>query len=228
MTWVKICGTTNLEDALVAVDAGADAVGFVFYEKSPRCVSLEAAREIVEKLPESVEKVAVLAGSSMERAFVFGSLGFDSLQVYPFSDTRSPDSRTKATGNGGLRVSLAWPADIFLGDPPQADPATFGRNLSEDAMDIFVLDSGSGQTPGGTGQSFDWAEAASAVVKLSSHKRVVIAGGLNPSNVSDAIEILKPWGVDVVSGVEASPGRKDPERVRAFVRAVRETGKKTS
>jgi phosphoribosylanthranilate isomerase len=85
-----------------------------------------------------------------------------------------------------------------------------------------VLDSGSGQQPGGTGIAFDWNNAAPVVSALSRTRQVVIAGGLTPQNVSEAIGILQPWGVDVASGVEASPGKKDPEKVRAFVRAVRE------
>ncbi len=120
MTWVKICGMTNLEDALVAVEAGADAVGFVFYEKSPRCVSAETAREIVEKLPESVEKVGVFAGESMEDAVGTARFaGFDALQTYPLTSLRlgaDDKSPGKAMGIDGLKVYWALPIEVFLGE----------------------------------------------------------------------------------------------------------------
>src|SRR5579864_8045714 len=115
MTWVKICGITNLEDALVAVDAGADAVGFVFYERSPRCVTVEAAREIVDKLPESVEKVGVFAGLPLIRALEMAHhAGVDSIQEYPMTRFGvDDDSKSKATGMDGLKVYWAFPMAMF-------------------------------------------------------------------------------------------------------------------
>jgi phosphoribosylanthranilate isomerase len=92
----------------------------------------------------------------------------------------------------------------------------------------LFLDSGNSQRPGGTGRTFDWQQASSAVKELSLHRKVVIAGGLTPDNVNEALEVLNPFGVDVVSGVEALPGKKDPEKVRAFVQRVREADKKVS
>ena len=237
MTWVKICGMTNLEDALVAVDAGADAVGFVFYEKSPRRVTVEAAREISSRLPRTVEKVGVFAGESLEHAVdTARQAGFESLQEYPLTRFGiEQDSGAKAIGIGGLKVYWAFPMAMFMGDsakniagflPQQPKPSLkmmISYPESPRAPNIsLVLDSGSSQQPGGTGRVFDWYDAKSAVKELSSCWRIVVAGGLNPENVCDAIDVLKPWGVDVVSGVEALPGKKDPEKVRAFVRAVRE------
>ena len=98
----------------------------------------------------------------------------------------------------------------------------------EDRFVALLLDSGSGQRPGGTGVAFDWNQALPAVASLSRTQKVVIAGGLTPGNVGEAIGILQPWGVDVASGVEASPGKKDPEKVRAFVKAVHDADRKTS
>jgi phosphoribosylanthranilate isomerase len=245
MTWVKICGMTNLEDALVAVEAGADAVGFVFYEKSPRCVTVETAREIAKRLPESVEKVGVFAGESMEQAVQTArQAGFDSLQQYPLTSTRSclnDELQAKATGVDGFNVYLALPIAIFLGEGsknvagfvPQVPRPSLSMMISDpepppEIIQALFLDSGGFHQPGGTGRTFDWRDAASAVQELSHHRRVVVAGGLTPQNVGDAMEVLHPWGVDVVSGVEAAPGKKDPEKVRAFVRAVREFDRKVS
>jgi phosphoribosylanthranilate isomerase len=231
MTWVKICGMTNLEDALVAVEAGADAVGFVFYEKSPRCVNVETAREIVEKLPKSIEKVGVFAGDSLEHAVNMGRrAGFDALQLYLLTHRRfasDPDLQARATGAQGLKAYIALPISLFLGEGSK-NVAGLARERPAGVLDTLFLDSGTAQKPGGTGVPFDWREAANAVKELSLHQKIVVAGGLTPQNVGEAIEILKPWGVDVVSGVEARPGKKDPAKVRAFVRAVREMDRKAS
>jgi phosphoribosylanthranilate isomerase len=231
MTWVKICGMTNLEDALTAVDAGADAVGFVFYEKSPRNISVEAAREIVEKLPDSLEKVGVFAGDSIGDARETArDAGFDALQMYPLTYRKpapAEDLQAQSTGNEGLKVYLALPVTVFLGAGSR-NVAGFAKERPVGMFDTLFLDSGDAQQPGGTGRIFDWREAANAVQNLSLHQRVVIAGGLTAENVGVAIGILKPWGVDVASGVEARPGKKDPDKVRAFVKAVRDADRKAS
>jgi phosphoribosylanthranilate isomerase len=236
MTWVKICGTTNLEDALTAVDAGADAVGFVFYEKSPRKIDVETARDIVGKLPEGVETVGVFAGESLKRAQEFGdSVGFDSLQLYPFSDPKCleilesagfwPPAQRKT---GQRKLYLALPISKLVLDEAEKNELTVSVADPKGKFVALLLDSGGGRQPGGTGVTFDWNQSAPTVAGLSLHQKVVIAGGLTPNNVTEAIGILKPWGVDVVSGVEASPGKKDPDKVRAFVNAVREIDRKTS
>jgi phosphoribosylanthranilate isomerase len=246
MTWVKICGTTNLEDALAAVEAGADAVGFVFYEKSPRYITVEAAREIVEKLPENVEKVGVFVhGDGIDPADVLFASGLTGLQCYvsPEGGAAGRGSQ-KATGAScrpkRARFLMAVPMNWIGVDEKRirsmaSDFAKWGKNLPEGIslpeglMDTFVLDSGDLRQPGGTGKTFDWKVALPiAEAMRKGGVKLVVAGGLTPQNVGDAIEILKPWGVDVVSGVESTPGKKDPEKVRAFVRAVREIDRKTS
>jgi phosphoribosylanthranilate isomerase len=230
MTWVKICGTTNLEDALVAVEAGADAVGFVFYEKSPRKITIEAAREIVEKLPDELESVGVFAGESLMRAQEIGDcVGLDSLQVYPFSEPRCleilenvkalPPGQRKP---GQRKIYVGLPVSRLLVEQVEDQELTIEMHDPEGEFVALLLDSGGGQQPGGTGVAFDWNRAAATVAGLGQRHKVVIAGGLTPPNVGAAIGILKPWGVDVASGVEAMPGKKDPEKVRAFVKAVRE------
>jgi phosphoribosylanthranilate isomerase len=228
MTWVKICGMTNLEDALVAVEAGADAVGFVFYEKSPRYVSVETAREIVEKLPEKVEKVGVFAGDSLARAGEIGTaVALDSLQVYPLSgpkDGAATVERSRAEPPFQKRIYFALPVERFLSEEHAITLDVVAK--SEGGFSALLLDSGGSQRPGGTGLPFDWNKAAPLVAQLSRTEYVVIAGGLTPVNVGEAMVVLQPWGVDVASGVEMSPGKKDPEKVRAFVRAVREMDRK--
>jgi phosphoribosylanthranilate isomerase len=245
MTWVKICGMTNLEDALTAVEAGADAVGFVFYEKSPRKISVGAAREIVEKLPESVEKIGVFVGSDEDPIKVLLQAGLTGTQCYISAEgVAGSNARNKAIGGtcipAHFRSMLAFPMSFFGEDASQAERmiAAFAeskKKLPEDAsipegfLDTFLLDSGNLRQPGGTGRTFDWKSAQGIAEGMRENGlKLVVAGGLTPENVSEAIGILQPWGVDVASGVEASPGKKDAEKVREFVRAVREWDKKVS
>jgi phosphoribosylanthranilate isomerase len=240
MTWVKICGMTNLEDALVAVEAGADAVGFVFYEKSPRNISVEAAREIVEKLPEAVETVGVFVPSDGQNcANVVAEAGLTGAQLY-FSmegggDVTDPGATYFLES---VRVLVAVPMSFVLADEKriQQMASDFAKSVKdvrvgvvrpESQLVTVVLDSGDLRAPGGTGKTFDWERAIPIVQAMrQGSARLVVAGGLTPANVGEAIGILKPWGVDVVSGVEARPGKKDPEKVRAFVKAVREVDRK--
>jgi phosphoribosylanthranilate isomerase len=228
MTWIKICGMTNLEDALTAVDAGADAVGFVFYEKSPRNILVEAAREIVKKLPENVEKVGVFVGETAETVLEISEKAELTIaQTYP--DFRNPLSipDDQILERASFRVIVALPASQ-LPQEESEDPAVitgfWASSKFRDRVVAVLLDSGTSNRPGGTGKTFDWRSAA-PMTDLMSHVglRLIVAGGLTPGSVGDSMRALKPWGVDVVSGVEASPGKKDPEKVRAFVRAVRDT-----
>jgi len=219
MTWVKICGMTNLEDALVAVDAGADAVGFVFYEKSPRCVSVETAREIVRKLPANVEKVGVFVNRQEDSICnVLEKTGITAVQMH--GDNEDPHV-------ADLLVQR-WPGTKVLPaiSMKRADPENCAMMWQPDSVFAFLLDSGTSSQLGGTGEVFDWRSSSASLNVIRDLGRVVAAGGLRVTNVVNAIDALKPWGVDVVSGVEARPGKKDPEKVRAFVRAVREYERK--
>jgi phosphoribosylanthranilate isomerase len=245
MTWVKICGMTNLEDALTAVEAGADAVGFVFYEKSPRNISVEAAREIVEKLPESVEKIGVFVNDGDLNPWdVLLQTGLTGVQTYLSAE----DGARRQEGVKGIGASLlpkrarslmALPMKLVAEDEDgirslAENLGKWRKNLPEGfplpegLMDTFVLDSGDLRTPGGTGKTFDWQKAVPIAEGIRhGGLRLVVAGGLTAANVGEAMGILKPWGVDVASGVETRPGKKDPEKVRAFVKAVREIDRKT-
>lgn len=216
MTWIKICGITNLEDALTAVEAGADALGFVFYEKSPRRVDVETAREIIAKLPERVEKVGVFVDESLEDVRELADRScLTGLQLL---------SQGGSLSAAGLRASsvkrilTVFPVKaLFNGE---FEGGFFGK--SENSIDGILFDSGSMQLPGGTGQAFDWAEMAPVINSFNGLVKTVVAGGLNPTNVAEAMRILHPWGVDVCSGVEARHGKKDPQKVKAFISAVRE------
>ncbi len=242
MTWVKICGITNLEDAQTAVAAGADALGFVFYEKSPRNIDPGAAREIVDKLPEEMEKVGVfVVGSDLEWDHIFRRVGLTAVQHQFSFATKAPQGSPKGVCISSFprkpRFFVSLPVSPFLGDEQAlkslaADfahlwPEVQGQPPVPDGVfDTFFLDSGSQQHPGGTGQPFDWEKAVPiAEAMRQGGLKLVVAGGLTPSNVGEAIRILKPWGVDVSSGVEERPGKKDAEKVRSFIAAVRQIEK---
>ena len=219
MTWVKICGMTNLEDALVAVEAGADAVGFVFYEKSPRNISVEAARNIVEKLPDIVEKVGVFVNELEDRLCdVADRAGLTAVQMHGHNEDPHVADLVVAK-----RSNLKVLAAISMS---HNDPQGWAMMWRPDVVHAFLVDSGDSSKHGGTGKTFDWNNSGAMVKSIQRLGNVVAAGGLTPGNVVDAVNVLQPWGVDVVSGVEASPGKKDPEKVRAFVRAVREMDRK--
>jgi phosphoribosylanthranilate isomerase len=212
---------TNLEDALTAVEAGADAVGFVFYEKSPRNISVEAARAIVEKLPEGVEKIGVFV-NEMEGALceVADRIGLTSIQMH--GDNEDPHVADLVVAQ---RPMLRVLAAISMS---QERPDGWAMMWHPDTIHAFLVDSGDSSKHGGTGDVFNWRASMTALENIRRLGRVVAAGGLTPENVGEAMRILKPWGVDVASGVEAKPGKKDPEKVWAFVRAVREIDRKAS
>ncbi len=217
MTWIKICGTTNLEDALTAVEAGADALGFVFYEKSPRKIDPETAGEITAKLGPGIEKVGVFVDEPVERILLTAvQAGLTAAQLHG-DQYREPGFIQQLKRGLDLKIFLVVPAGKIGSDWQKSG----GLGVSS----VF-FDSGTPQLPGGTGKIFDWKSATPAIEAIDKEVNVVVAGGLNSTNVAEAIRILRPWGVDVVSGVEARPGKKDPEKVRAFVEAVRKADKK--
>jgi phosphoribosylanthranilate isomerase len=214
---------TNLEDALVAVEAGADAVGFVFYEKSPRCVTVETAREIVQKLPQSVEKVGVFVDADSKTILdLVLRTGLTAVQLHgkASSDSVLGDQRSTMECVGAQKLITMIPGDSLK------DGGVFMASVVRRKMFAVLLDSVSNGVTGGTGTRFDWEETRGMVQAIGLSLPVIVAGGLSSKSVGEAIEILRPWGVDVVSGVEARPGKKDPEKVRAFVKAVREMDRK--
>lgn len=215
MTWVKICGITNLDDALMAVDAGADALGFVFYEKSPRKIDPETACEIIGRLPETVEKVGVFVNEW--EGFVCDladRVCFTTVQLH--GDNEDPHVADLILKR---RPQLKIVAAISMAR--SAKPEAWAMMWSPESVHAFLVDSGSASKYGGTGCAFDWEQSLESVEVIKRLGRVIVAGGLNDQNVAHAVKVLHPWGVDVASGVEASPGKKDPDKVRAFVAAVR-------
>jgi phosphoribosylanthranilate isomerase len=225
MTWIKICGTTNLDDALLAVDAGANAVGFVFYEKSPRCVSVETAQKINQKLPERVEKVGVFVDASCDEiSKAVNRAGLTAVQLHGKRSQESvwQDPRPVRESVGVSKVIPMVPSDALK----DANGGVFFSNRIE--IFALLIDSQVNGSSGGTGSTFDWESARGMVQALSLSFPVIIAGGLGPANAAKALEIFQPFGVDVASGVEQMPGKKDPDKVRAFVRAVRRVDQRVS
>jgi phosphoribosylanthranilate isomerase len=219
MTWTKICGITNLEDALNAVDAGADAVGFVFYEKSPRKVDPETTRRIARELPETIEKVGVFVNQTEDSVCaVADEASLTAVQLH--GDDMDPHVADLIAER---RPHLKIVAGISMHHPR---PESWAMMWRPDVVHAFLVDAGSSSKYGGTGHTFDWQRSQQSVEVIARLGRVVVAGGLHPGNVTEAIRILKPWGVDVASGVEATPGKKDPRKVRSFVDAVRQAEKK--
>ena len=209
MTWIKVCGNTNLEDARAAVEAGADALGFIF-APSPRRISPKDAAGIVVELPRAIEKIGVFVNQSPEIILdTVSKAGLTGVQLHGDEDADYMRALVKAAPK--LNIYRAVPIGLVVRDPASAPTQ----------VAALLLDSAADGKRGGTGKSFDWNEAAPFVALLQRKVKVVIAGGLTPGNVQKAIETFHPWGVDVVSGVEREPGRKDHEKLRAFIHVVR-------
>jgi len=199
VTRIKICGMTSVDDALMAVEAGADAIGLIFWSGSKRAVDVERAQAITRALPPLVSTVGVFVNETPDRV------------------------RTVADAVGLSGVQLH-------GDEVVADWARFPRPVLK-AMSIeqyatsawrtaraaILVDAHDPVTVGGTGRTIDWEAAR----EIAATRPLVLAGGLTPENVAEAVTLVAPWGVDVASGVEQAPGVKDAARVRAFVQAVR-------
>jgi phosphoribosylanthranilate isomerase len=199
---VKICGITSAADALAAADAGADALGFMFYPPSPRAVALEQAAAIIRELPPFVAKVGVFVNASesdVRRAIEIS--GIDTLQ---FHGEETPDFCRLFR----LKVIKAF----------RVQNAASLESAPLYHSETWLLDSYVAGQPGGTGARFDW-EFAVAVVKKGG--RILLAGGLTPENVAEAVRQVRPFGLDVSSGVEKAPGVKDAAKVRAFIEAAR-------
>ena len=201
---VKICGITNLSDAQVAVEAGADALGFNFYDKSPRFVPTATAAEISRALPPFTLRAGVFVNPAEE--LVRRAIGECGLNLLQFHGDEPPVFCTQF----GLMSMKAF----------RVRDAGSLKELSKYPTDAWLLDSYSPDTYGGTGENFNWTLAIEAP-KLG--KPVFLAGGLTPENVVAAIRQVQPFGVDVSSGVESSPGRKDHAKVRAFINASKST-----
>ncbi|MBV8960566.1 MAG: phosphoribosylanthranilate isomerase [Actinobacteria bacterium] len=196
--FVKICGTTSEEDALLAVAMGADAVGFIF-APSPRLISPTVAGDIAKRLPREILTVGVFRDDAPQRVVeIVNGMGLKAAQLH---------GRETAEQVQWIRERVPMVIKSFVaGDKTLSRARDFGA-------DVLLVDAPSP----GSGQVYDWKLAGEA----PDGAKVLLAGGLTPENVAEAIAQAQPWGVDVVTGVEASPGRKDPRKLRAFVAAAK-------
>ncbi|TAJ22718.1 MAG: phosphoribosylanthranilate isomerase [Nitrospirae bacterium] len=202
---VKICGITNAEDAAAAVEAGADALGFVFHAKSPRCVDAGLVKRIVAGLPPFVLPVGVFVNEDMKKVRdLMDGCGLALAQLHGDETAASCES----LGRPVLKAIRLRDRGSLL-----ALAEYKGRVLVRG----FVVDAFSTTAYGGTGERADWTLAAEAAKSAP----ILLAGGLTAENVREAVERVRPYGVDVSSGVEASPGKKDHAKVRAFIQAVK-------
>jgi phosphoribosylanthranilate isomerase len=204
--FVKVCGITRPEDGLLAAQAGADAVGFVFYPMSPRRIEPERAAAIARELPPLVARVGVFVNASRdEMARVADEVGLDVLQLHGDESPAALDGLPRRALKA-VRVGKGFTAEDALRYPGAAGVVVDTRLIGETVM------------PGGTGTPFDWTLVRGLRDQVGF---LMLAGGLTPDNVAGAISEVHPHAVDVSSGVERLPGRKEPERVKAFVEAVR-------
>lgn len=217
--WIKICGNTSLEDTRLAIEAGADAVGFVF-ARSPRKVTAAQVAAIVPHLSSSVEKIGVFVDAGIGDIYsTVRSCGLTGVQLH----CEAGQSLT-----AGLRVRLGSSLKILRVVHFGPDAVAQAEAIAQDRnVDALLVDSRTPTAVGGTGVAFDWEAARLTLFQNAfEHPHRIAAGGMNPANVAEAIATLRPWGVDVASGVEASPGRKDPMKVLEFVLAARAAGQK--
>lgn len=201
---IKICGITSLADARAAVNAGADALGFMFYRPSKRFITPMAARAIIDQLPAGIARVGVFVNApEPEVREVVAVTGIDTLQ---FHGEETPEF---CAGFRPLRLWKAFRVE-------SADSLRHMRHFP--AVDAWLLDSHVAGSHGGTGRGFDWDLAIGAKLK---GRPVILAGGLNPENVAAAVAQVRPYGIDVSSGVESAPGIKDHAKIAAFIRNAR-------
>jgi len=204
MVKVKICGITNWADARKSAEEGADFLGFNFYRKSPRYISPAAAARIISRLPKRIESVGVFVNEPEENILAIARIaGLHQIQLH---GDESPQMVA------GLQRELPVIKAIRVRSKrPSSQIADFAK------ADAFLLDGFDAKLRGGSGKTFDWRLMRRPSVK----KKLFLAGGLTPENIQEAIHIAKPYAVDVCSGIEARPGKKDPRRIAAFMRAVR-------
>jgi phosphoribosylanthranilate isomerase len=202
-TRIKICGMTNLNDALSALKAGADALGFVFYKQSPRYIEPEIASEIIRNLPPLVTVVGVFVNEQIDKVREIAS--YCLLDILQFHGFESPEY-------------CEWYHNRVIKAFRVKDASSMEEiKKYKGKVSGYLLDSYSEVAYGGTGSTFDWSVAR----EISRILPVVLAGGLTPDNVAQAVSEVQPYGVDVSSGVESAPGSKDMEKMRSFVESVR-------
>jgi phosphoribosylanthranilate isomerase len=199
---VKICGITNLQDALVAVELGAYALGFIFVKSSPRYISPESAKQIIGKLPPAVKPIGVFVDTPQNEIFhMIKQTGIVCVQLH---------------GNESPQELSGYPVPIFKS-------FRVGNNfdvsiLRQYPASAFLLDTFVDGTLGGTGKTFDWKIAIAA----KAHGPIILAGGLSPDNIAEAVRTVRPYAVDVNSGVESAPGKKDKKKLQQLFANIRQ------
>jgi phosphoribosylanthranilate isomerase len=207
MTRVKICGITRLEDGMAAVEAGADALGFMFYAPSKRAIAPGPAAEIIRQLPDGVRKVGVFVDATLEEVRRVAEVsGIDTVQLH------GRETPEYCAAFPGLAV---WKAFRIASRKSLEELGAYS------GVEAWLLDSYVAGEMGGTGATFNWDLAVEA---KSLGKPILLAGGLNAGNAAEAARRVAPFALDVSSGVESSPGRKDTTKVRAFIEAARSAG----
>lgn len=203
MVRVKICGITNWTDARFAVKAGADALGFNFYRKSPRYIAPDAARLIATRLPRRVLLVGIFVNAVADEVLrIARNVDLNALQLHGEESPAEVGLLTESYPViKAFRVRRGFSAE---------------RLARYREASAFLLDGFDRKRRGGTGKTFDWSMAR----KAKKHGAIIVAGGLNPENVASAIREARPFGVDICGGVESAPGKKDPERLRALMREI--------
>jgi phosphoribosylanthranilate isomerase len=210
--WIKICGNTTLQGAQVAAEAGADAVGFVF-APSPRRVTAAQVAAITPHLPPGLEKIGVFVDATLDEiCATVRACGLTGVQLH---SEAGPGLPAQLRENFGIELRILRVVHFGPDAPHHAATIMADRNV-----DAILVDSRTATAVGGTGVAFDWTSARETLFQ-GTDGRLVAAGGLTPDNVAEAIATLRPWGVDVASGVEMAPGRKDPWKVRDFIAKAR-------
>jgi len=204
MVKVKICGITSYEDARAAVEAGADALGFVFFDKSPRYINPVKAAGIISRLPPFIQTVGLFVNE--DTAQVNWTADYCGLDVVQLHGDETPEDCLEVK----RRVIKAFRVQKIISIAPL-------EKYQDYQVAGYLLDAWSPDAYGGTGRTFNWELAHAA----KQYGPVILAGGLTPDNVAEAIRVVNPYGVDVSSGVEAAPGKKDAEIMRAFIRAAK-------
>jgi phosphoribosylanthranilate isomerase len=215
--WIKICANTSLADARLAAEAGADAVGFVF-APSPRRVTAEQAALIVPQLPAALEKIGVFVDAGFDEiAATVDAVGLTGVQLH-FDAPSALAAQLRERFGPKLRILGV----VHFGSATAERVASM---MGDANIDALMVDSRTAAAVGGTGVAFDWDAARGLIFDADGPMKFIAAGGLTPENVAEAIATLRPWGMDVVSGVESAPGRKDPAKVRAFIDRARAAGR---
>lgn len=208
MTKVKICGITNLEDALVSVKFGADALGFNFYKKSPRYILPEDVKKIINELPAKILKVGVFVNEDFEKIIEIANMAnLDAIQLH---GDETPEFAKQLKTNTGLEVIKAFRVSKYFKP----------RDVLQYEVDAVLLDAYSSREYGGTGETFDW-EIAKQV--KSFFPKMYLAGGISSENVCQMILKVYPFAVDVCTGIERRKGIKDHKKIRAFISAIKAT-----